>query len=90
MTKQFCANLTVVEPEPHVLLFNAEPLGQVQVDVLNGGHAAKAARVGQHPLQRGVGGRHVTCSKTEDQIKLLLYSLQFVISPCVYMSLMGY
>lgn len=69
------AHLTVVEPEPHVLLFDAESLGQVQVDILDGGHAAEAACVGQHPLQRSVGGRHVTCySRTADQIKLLLYS----------------
>lgn len=55
------AHLTVVEPESHVLLLDAESLGQVQVDVLDGAHAAEAARVGQHPLQRSVGGRHVTC-----------------------------
>lgn len=61
--ERFDPHLTVVEPEPHVLLLDAEPLRQVQVDVLNGAHAAEAARVGQHPLQRSVGGWHVTCSK---------------------------
>lgn len=55
------AHLTVVEPESHVLLLDAQSLGQVEVDVLDGAHAAEAARVGQHPLQRSVGGWHVTC-----------------------------
>lgn len=55
------AHLTVVEPESHILLLDAESLGQVQVDVLDGGHAAEAACVGQHPLQRSVGRWHVTC-----------------------------
>lgn len=55
------AHLTVVEPESHVLLLDAESLGQVKVDVLDGAHAAEAAGVGQHPLQRSVGRRHVTC-----------------------------
>lgn len=55
------SHLTVVEPESHVLLLDAESLGQVEVDVLDGAHAAEAAGVGQHPLQRSVGRRHVTC-----------------------------
>lgn len=55
------AHLTVVEPESHVLLLDAESLGQVEVDVLDGAHAAEAACVSQHPLQRSVGGWHVTC-----------------------------
>lgn len=57
----FAAHLTVVEPQSHVLLLDAEPLGQVEVDVLDGAHAAEAARVGQHPLQRGVGWRDAAC-----------------------------
>lgn len=57
----FDAHLTVVEPESHVLLLDAEPLGQVEVDVLDGGHAAEAGGVGQHPLQGSIGGWHVTC-----------------------------
>lgn len=57
----FATHLTVVEPESHVLLLDAESLGQVEVDVLDGAHAAEAACVGQHPLQRSVGGWHVTC-----------------------------
>lgn len=59
------AHLTVVEPEPHVLLLDAESLGQVEVDVLDGAHAAEAACVGQHPLQRSVGGRHVTWKENQ-------------------------
>lgn len=54
-------HLTVVEPESHVLLLDAESLGQIQVDILDGGHAAEATCVGQDPLQRGVGGGHVAC-----------------------------
>lgn len=54
------AHLTVVEPESHVLLLDSEPLGQVQVDVLDGAHAAEAARVGEHPLQGSVGRRHAS------------------------------
>ena len=48
-------HLTVVQPESHVLLLDAEPLGQVEVDVFDGGHAAEAPGVGQHPLEGGVG-----------------------------------
>lgn len=54
-------HLTVVEPESHVLLLDAESLGQVEVDVLDGGHAAEGARVGQDPLQGSVGGGNATC-----------------------------
>lgn len=59
-TYSVSAHLTVVEPESHVLLLDAEPLGQVQVDVLDGAHAAEAARVGEHPLQGSVGRRHAS------------------------------
>lgn len=55
------AHLTVVEPEPHVLLLDAQSLGQVQVDVFDSAHAAEAAGVGQHPLQRSVGRGHASC-----------------------------
>ena len=55
------AHLTVVEPESHVLLLDAESLGQVEVDVLDGGHPAEAACVGQHPLERSIGGWNITC-----------------------------
>ena len=48
-------HLAVVQPEPHVLLLDSEPLGQVEVDVFDGGHAAEAACVGQHPLEGGIG-----------------------------------
>lgn len=54
------AHLTVVEPESHVLLLDAESLRQVQVDVLDGTHAAEAACVGEHPLQGSVGRRHTS------------------------------
>lgn len=54
-------DLAVVQPEPHVLVLNAQPLGQVVVDVLDGAHPAEAARVGQHALQRGVRRGDVTC-----------------------------
>lgn len=59
------AYLTVVQPQSHVLLFDAESLGQVQVDVSDGGHATEAACVGQNPLQRSVGGGNVTCWGTQ-------------------------
>lgn len=49
-------DLTVVEPKPHVFLLDAEPLGQVEVDIFDGVYAAEAACVGQHPLQRSIGG----------------------------------
>lgn len=55
------AHLTDVEPKSHVFLLNAEPLGQVDVDIFNGVYAAEAAGVGQHPLQRSVGGWNTTC-----------------------------
>lgn len=53
--------LTVVEPEPHVLLLDPEPLRQIQVDVFDGAHAAEAPSVSQHPLQRRIGGRNTSC-----------------------------
>lgn len=54
-------DLAVVEPKPHVFLFDAEPLGQVEVDIFNGVYAAEAACVGQHPLQRSIGGWNAAC-----------------------------
>lgn len=54
-------HLTVVEPEPHVLLFDAKPLWQVQVDVLDGGHATEAAGVCQNPLQGSIWRWDVSC-----------------------------
>lgn len=55
------AHLTHVEPKSHVFLLNAKPLGQVEVDIFNSVHAAEAACVGQHPLQRSVRGWNATC-----------------------------
>lgn len=54
------AHLTVVEPESHVLLLDAEPLRQVEVDVLDSAHTAEASRVGEHPLQGSIWRRHTS------------------------------
>ena len=43
-------NLTVVEPEAQVFLLDAESLGQVFMDVLDGAHPTETARVDQHTL----------------------------------------
>lgn len=55
------AHLTVIEPQSHVFLLDAESLGQVEVDVLDSVHTAEAACVGQHPLQRSVRRWNATC-----------------------------
>lgn len=59
----FFLHLIHEKPQSHILFFNPKPLRQILVNVLYCSHSAKAASVGQHPLQWGSGRWHITWSK---------------------------
>lgn len=64
-------HLVHVKPQSHILFFNPEPLRQIVVNVLYRSHAAEAASVGQHPLQRGCGRWHVTYKTHQGLMKCI-------------------